>query len=106
MDWLVKVTFLIDGLIGWLSIFRTARFYSVFQPQGLGSFRELGINGVEQGSRKHNYNHLINMSYGHRGENVLASGGRRSSGGYHGQSRQANYYYHPKYNKEQFLQAK
>ncbi|OQV15419.1 RING finger protein 10 [Hypsibius exemplaris] len=72
------------------------------QPQGLGGFRELGINGVEQGTRKHNYNHLINLSYGHRAGS--GSGERHHHGSSHGHSRHVASY-QPKYNKERFLQA-
>lgn len=69
----------------------------IFQPQGLGSFRELGLNSAEQGSRKHNYNHLLNFNYGHRGEQYM--------GRYGLHRRYTQDYYQPRYNKELFLQA-
>ncbi|GAU88902.1 hypothetical protein RvY_01518 [Ramazzottius varieornatus] len=79
------------------------------QPSGLGSFEELGINGLEQGSRKHNYAHLLNLDYNRRREEEYVG---RTRGGSQGQNTRWERNLTGQhggqirtYSKEQFMQA-
>ena len=89
------------GRGGGVSLYSGGSVKGGIQPSGLGSFAELGLNGLEQGSRKHNYAHLLNLDYSRRGEEEYAAAGR---GRHHGRWEQ--YGTTAKYSKEQFIQAK